>query len=346
MFRLVLLLACLLAGTAQAADEHYTRPVKAVASTLLDVPYPGGVATFPVYASADWTTPQKGITRAVIIFHGLLRNADRYYAAALQVQKAAGDEGAHAIMLAPQFLADFDIPAHNLPASTLGWRWDRWARGEPALRPAPLSGYDAIDAVLAKLADRRLFPDLTTVVVAGFSAGAQIVQRYAVVGRGEAVLAQHGIATKYVVSDPSSYLYFTPDRPDAQGRLAPFAQAAACPGWNNWHYGFAAGVPPYVQGTPEALEQAYARRDVTYLMGMADTDPHHPVLDKSCGGEAEGPQRLARGHAYFAALQQRLGTALKHRLIDVPGIAHEGGRMFTSACGLSVLFGKTGCNGL
>ena len=329
-----MLCAILLAFPA-AAQSREERPVKVVAPSFLGIPYPGGMAALPIYTSVDWTKPQPGITRAVLVFHGLLRNADVYYQGALVAQQAAGPLGASTIMVAPQFLADFDLPAHSLPPGTLGWTWDRWARGEPAQTPAPISTFSAIDAVVERLANATLFPDMKTIVVAGFSAGGQVVQRYAVVGEAEQHL-RPGIAMEYVVSDPSSYLYFNADRPEP-------AIAAACPGANDWHYGFGRGIPPYVHGTPAELEARYVRRHVTYLMGMADIDPNHVVLDKSCGGEAEGPQRFARGHNYFAALQARDGATLKHTLIDVPGIAHEGNKMFTSACGLHVLFKKEGC---
>jgi hypothetical protein len=329
---LLLLLATTLPAAAQLREEQ---AVKAVAPTFMGIAYPGGQAALPVYTSVDWTQPQPGITRAVIVFHGLLRNADSYYAGALHAQADAGPDGAHAIMVAPQFLADFDLPAHTVPPNTLAWTWDRWARGDAARTPAPISTFTAIDAVVERLANQTLFPNLKTIVVAGFSAGGQVVQRYAVIGEAEQHL-RPGIAVEYVVSDPSSYLYFTPDRPVP-------AIAATCATSNDWHYGFGRGIPPYVQGTPASLEARYIQRHVTYLMGMADTDPNHIVLDKSCAGEAEGPQRFARGHNYFAMLQARHGAALKHTLIDVPGIAHEGNKMFSTACGLHVLFGKAGC---
>ena len=325
--------ALLLLALAAAAPLREEEPVKAVAPATLAIPYPGGTATLPVYTSADWTHPLPDITRAVIVVHGLLRNADSYFAGAERARSAAGPYGATALVVAPQFLADFDIPAHALPPTTLGWPWDRWARGEPARTPAPISTFTALDAVLAHLADPTLFPHLQTIVVAGFSAGGQVVQRYAVVGNPQ---LRPGLAIEYVVSDPSSYLYFTPDRPDP-------AIAATCPRFNDWHYGFAAGMPPYVQGTPASLEARYVTRHVTYLMGTADTDPNHPVLDRSCAGEAEGPQRFARGHAYFAMLQSRHPAGLNQTLIDVPGIAHQGNKMFISACGLHALFGKPGC---
>ncbi len=335
MIRLALTLLLVAVTFPAAAQLREQEPVKAVAPGFIGIAYPGGTAALPVYTSLDWTQPQPGVTRGVIVIHGLLRNADSYFAGAVRAQAAAGPDGVPAIMVAPQFLADFDLPAHNVPAGTLGWNWDRWARGAPALTPAPISTFTGIDAVVERLANPVLFPNLKTIVVAGFSAGGQVVQRYAVVGQAEQRV-RPGVAVEYVVSDPSSYLYFTPERPEP-------AIAATCATFNDWHYGFGRGIPPYVVGTAEALEARYINRHVTYLMGMADTDPNHVVLDKSCAGEAEGPQRFARGHNYWAWLQARHGAALKQTLIDVPGIAHEGNKMFNTACGLHVLFGRAGC---
>ena len=54
------------------------------------------------------------------------------------------------------------------------------------------------------LADRSRQPNLRTVVLAGFSGGGQLVQRYAAVGRVGDTLANRGIALRYVVGSPSS----------------------------------------------------------------------------------------------------------------------------------------------
>jgi hypothetical protein len=91
------------------------------------------------------------------------------------------------------------------------------------------------------------------------------------------------------------------------------------------------------------MERAYAGREVIYPLGTEDTDPNHLALDKSCMAEAQGPNRYARGHAYFSALQDRFGPALHQTLHDVPGIGHNGDRMLTSPCGLAALFDAPGC---
>jgi hypothetical protein len=58
------------------------------------------------------------------------------------------------------------------------------------------------------------------------------------------------------------------------------------------------------------------------------------------------PQTTLRGTNYFAYLKTRYRDGFAHRLALVPGVAHQGRRMFTSACGLAALFDHPGCPGL
>lgn len=325
----------LAANSAWAADEAAPnhRPVKAVAPERLAV---GSQGSLPLYVSRDWGTPLPDVTRAVLVLHGRLRDADVYYRSALTAQGAAGEAGRAAIMVVPQFLAGIDIDAYHLPADTLRWTLEGWEGGDPAVGPTPASSFDALDAILARLADRRIFPNLTQVVVAGHSGGAQVVQRYAVAGRGEAGLAALGIAVRYVVANPSSYAYFSAERP-----LPP--APGACPRFDDWKYGMQ-DRPAYLSAaTPAALEQGYVARRVVYLLGTLDTNPNHPALDKSCMAETQGPYRYARGHSYFATMQARDAGTPNHTLRDVAGVGHDGDKMLTSSCGLAALFDLPGC---
>jgi pimeloyl-ACP methyl ester carboxylesterase len=314
-----------------------------VAGQHLAVTAPAGSGALALYASQDWAKPLPAVTRAVITIHGVLRNADVYKKSAEQALAASGLDPATVLLVEPQFLDAADAKAFSLSAETLRWSHTGWEGGEAALGPAPISSYAALDAILARLADRRLFPALKTVVVAGHSGGGQVVQRYAVATQGEAALLQRGVKLRYVVANPSSYAYFSPDRP-AGDVFTPF-DAVACPDFDHWKYGMTAR-PPYLAGpTPAQLEANYAARDVVYLLGTADTDPNHPALDKSCMGEAQGPYRYARGQAYFRYLKARHPTGLAHRLLQVPGVGHDGERMLTSACGLAALYDRPGCSG-
>jgi hypothetical protein len=66
---------------------------------------------------------------------------------------------------------------------------------------------------------------LAQVVVAGFSAGAQLVQRYAWATAYGTPSSSPRV--KFVVSDPSTYLYFDDRRADVSCRYGPGRQSGA-----------------------------------------------------------------------------------------------------------------------
>ena len=320
----------------ETAPNH--RPVKAVGDQRLVVRTAAGEGVLPLYASLPLSddAPQPDIERAVLVFHGRLRDADVYWRTAQKALAAVSAQAPHTLLVVPQFLAQLDVDAHGLPADTLRWSLEGWEGGEPARGPARISSFEAIDAVLALLADKKRFPHLAQVVVAGHSGGGQVVQRYAVVGQGEARLAAAGVKLRYVVANPSSYLYFSAERPQPDGGFKALP-AATCAGYDDWKYGWNDAPAYATQMSPQAYEDRYVTRDVVTLLGGLDVDPQHPALDRSCAGEAQGPYRLARGRSYSAYLRMR-HPDLAQPVHEVPGVGHDGDRMLGSACGLAALF--------
>ncbi|HEX7689177.1 MAG TPA: alpha/beta hydrolase, partial [Burkholderiaceae bacterium] len=90
-------------------------------------------------------------------------------------------------------------------------------------------------------------------------------------------------------------------------------------------------------------ERAYAALDVVTLLGTADVDPDHPMLDHGCAAEAQGATRFERGHDFVAALEADTGPGFAQAVFDVPGVGHTSHGMFTSTCGVAVLFGVGTC---
>lgn len=322
-----------------AANSALAAPDKGVAR-IVDDRLPIGTAQAALELSTDWTRPHPEIRRALVIVHGRLRNAATYFRSGETATQAAG-ASADTLVIAPQFLNEDDVKRHQLPNALLRWQGNDWMGGEPALGPRPLSSFAVFDALLARLADRQLLPNLQEVVIAGHSGGGQVVQRYAVLEQGEGPLAGSGIRLRFVVANPSSYAYFDANRPAAQGQFGPFVGAATCPDFDTWKYGMQK-LPAYAAGRDAAtLERHYVGLDLTYLLGAQDTDPNHPALDKSCAAEAQGPYRLARGLNYYHYLQGR-HPGLSQRLVEVPGVGHNGDAIFTSSAGRQVLFGRGG----
>jgi len=341
-----------------AADEvaPHRRPVKTIAPERLIVKTAQGEALVPMFVSRDWKVAQPGVKRAVIVVHGRLRNADAYFATAQTVAAAAGDAGKDALIIAPQFLATADFARHDLPPKHARWGAETWLGGEPAKAPFGISSFEVFDTLVARLADRKLFPNLERIVIVGHSGGAQVVQRYAVVGRAEEMISAAGLVAtpdsadapvvgnsirmRYVVANPSSYLYMDDTRPLPTERCSQF---------NRWRYGFVDPALYARADRPDNYEKRYLARRVIYLNGGADNDPNHSALDKSCMAETQGGNRLARGAAYFAHLQKRStqrSLPLHHVRIEVPGIAHDPKGMFGSKCGLAALFDTPGCDAL
>ena len=344
-----------IANVAVAADETapHRRPVKVIAPERIKIKTAFGESVIPAYTSCNIDKPNATIKRAVIVVHGRLRDADKYFDLATRAANAS-NASSDTVIIAPQFLSTADAARHNLEPVFARWNMEAWLGGENAKGPFPLSSFEVIDAIVAKLADRSHFPNLERIVIAAHSGGAQIIQRYAVVGRADQVLAKAGLQpyadgmeastakstamrVRYVVANPSSYLYFDATRPRPNDRCAEV---------DRWRYGVNEPVA-YVQGDMKGIEQRYLTRRVIYMLGGADVDPNHSALDKTCMAEAQGLNRLERGNAYFAHVTKRAKTqniTLRHTRIEVPSIGHDADLMFNSVCGKAALFDAPGCD--
>jgi len=320
-------------------------PVTAVASKGFQISTAQGSGVVPFLISLDWSKPQPKISRAVIIFHGKGRDVEGYYRTLMEAADDAGSAGRETAFIAPQFLDEEDISAHHLAAEILRWHGTAWEAGEAAVAPFPVSTFEIVDALLSRLGDRGVFPNLKNVVLAGHSGGGQLVQRYAVVGREAGTLSKAGVHVRFVIANPSSYLYFSDERPTANGGFAPFKNEA-CRDFNRWKYG-TIGAPEYVKINADnswaVMEAAYAQRDVIYLLGTADTDPREKDLDISCSAEAQGAMRFARGQAYYSYLRGRNHGTWNQHLWFAPGVAHSSHKMFTSGCGVRAVFDTGSC---
>jgi hypothetical protein len=332
------LLSVLMIASSLASAADREAPVRRLAKQAYTIRTAQGEVSVPVEISVNLNAIHPEITQAVIVFHGKGRNVEGYYSALERAAHEAGHASDHTLLWAPQFLREEDAEAHHLPKQFLRWHAGSWTAGEPASGPLPLSTFDVIDAMLATLANRMRFPNLTTVVMIGHSGGGQLLNRYAIVGKSAITMV--GIHLRFVIANPSSYFYFSDDRPQRDGSFVPFNDAT-CRKFNHWRYG-PINAPAYVSATsPEGwreYEQNYIKADVIYLMGTDDTDPEQADLDTSCAGEAEGPERLERGKSYFRYLQSRHPRDFGQQLWFVRGVAHVGSRMVESPCAIAAIF--------
>lgn len=327
----------LMAGAGMA-----TAPAWAQKAVTFDVRTVLGSGTIPVHAwpsAAGDTLNHVGLPqpfkRVVIVVHDVRRTAADHLANLRAAWKGAGDD---VLLIAPQF----SRPGSGVRGASLTWAGETWVDGGAASGSASLSSFDVLDTLLLALADTTQFPALQDIVIAGFSAGGEMVQRYAVVGAVFDAIERQGIRLRWVVGNPGSLLYLDDRRP-GKGGYAP-ARAAACPDANRWKYGFDKPVPYVAARDALTMRADYTLRDVVFVLGSADTNALHPLLDKSCAAQLQGEHRYDRARQYLGYMKHREPERLAHRWGVAPGAGHHDGQVFGSACGKAALFDTPGCS--
>lgn len=272
---------------------------------------------------------------AIVAMHGHPRDANRTFDATLQAARNAGAMG-DTLVIAPVFQVAANRSAKcNAPGTPdpqdgdLLWTCSSWLDGERATNGAQPTSFAAMDALIAELA--RRWPSLQGITLAGFSAGAQMVQHY--IGFAHPP-AERSLTLRYVVSDPGTWLYFDAYRPEAAG--------ADCIGVNRWKYG-TDGLPAELGSSAAQARSRYAAADIRYLEaeldGANNPGTAYRLLDKSCGAMAQGPFRLQRGQAYAEYDRKMLAPEKNRQVTVVPGCAHDVACVFPSDAARNALFG-------
>lgn len=114
-------------------------------------------------------------------------------------------------------------------------------------------------------------------MIAGFSAGAQFTQRYA-----WATEQGNDGSVRFIVSNPSSYLYFTPERPAeacrelksvAHENCSVFEVPNSCRSYNRYKHGLEridADNAYLLNAAKRDFVENYAAKEVLYLLGAGD----------------------------------------------------------------------------
>src|SRR5581483_10157068 len=178
-----------------------------------------GGARSLVYRTRSLDERNDNIRRALIMVHGANRNADHYFSTAVAAAFLAGAlEDTMAI--SPRLASAAGNCHDTLAPNEVSWSCtgDSWRSGGAAASHPDLTSFDFVDQILRKLADKRVFPNLRAIVVAGHSAGGQFVARYQMANRVHDTL---GVPVSYVVANPSSYAWPDATRPQATADGAP-----------------------------------------------------------------------------------------------------------------------------
>lgn len=325
-----------------------------------DFVLPGGAGRMRYYHSA---LPAEAPHSALLVMHGHPRDANRSFDAGLLAARRAG-RLSDTLVVAPIYQVPDaqakDCRTSGVPAAQPGeavWTCSSWLAGEPSLNEPAIGAFAALDALVVNLV--RHWPRLRTITLAGFSAGAQMLQH----DIGFAADPPTGVALRYVIADPGSWLYFGPERPRPQraGQAADWSECgaagsfpgdctftferprnmAACPAYDAWKLGVQS-LPTILGRDAAAARTRYAAAEINVLVGALDSSDakgtFYPILDKSCGAMLQGPYRLQRGVAYAAYDDAVLQPQRPRSFVVVPGCAHDVSCVLPSAEARPLLF--------
>jgi pimeloyl-ACP methyl ester carboxylesterase len=280
--------------------------------------------------------PDTDVRRLLIMIHGTGGDACGYAAVGVEAAQLAG-ELHDTLVVVPRFITHDDPAAEHEPDrlywTTGGWKPGANSRDTPHARPWRMSSFAVVDDLVRTSA--AVLPNLEDTVIAGHSAGGQFANRYAASTRvaGDA---------RFVVANPSSYLYLDARRFDGNRFVVPHEEILdACPDYDTYRYGMN-GLYAYLRAVgPERLHAQFGDREVAYLLGENDNNPAATALDTRCAARIQGEHRLERGQRYHASLAHLYDASIhdRHTLTTVPGAGHGARSTYTSPKGRAVLFG-------
>lgn len=312
----------------------------------------GGPARGMVYSSFTLDSQNPAVTRALILVHGTRRNADHYFETATAAAFLAGALG-NTVVISPYFAADTD----RVEPNEVLWpnRGDSWRSGGLSVSHPALSAFDFMDAIVRRLADKKNFPNLTKIVIAGHSAGGQFVNRYEMANKIHGTLT--GTSMSYVVANPSTYAWPVALRPLPVGNAdsttankeplgpngtkvnAEFTywpvDITKLPTYNNWPAGLQSRTGYTALISDAQLTKQLVERPTTYLFGQVDVLPLGG-FDSSPSAMAQGPTRRARGEAFVKFITDSLGAKPNVMIVDECG--HNDRCVFTTNEVFPVIF--------
>ncbi len=319
--------------------------VAVVGSDKFELTIDDHLLKIPYFSTHDLVTGDDLVERVVISLHGNNRNADEYFDNLAMIAEANEVDMSTTMIVAPQFLTEDDIDAFDLDDEHLYWTSGGWKSGSLSRdedsnpRPERIASYAVLDSLLYRLGE--IYPNLIAVVFTGHSAGGQVSNRWAATSpMVDQVCSQFNVNTRFVVANPSSYLYLDGRRKVA-GSLANFIiPATSCSDYNEWKYGLEDLFSYPSNSGATAIREMMSRREVVYLLGEEDNNPNSSSLDVSCEADFQGAHRLERGEIYFQYLQLYYGNEIleNQQKVIVPDAGHNNFDMYSSDVGVFHLF--------
>ena len=332
MKRLILLFFCL-GELLKAEPTRYYHPV----------PLPEHPGAFiPAFVSAPAGESPGNIRNTLIVFHGRGYESSYTYDTVYKKLSSLGLEK-EIFLMAPQFFSKEKGIENPWIPGLLVWTNDWWRYGSAAsgfmgsdsrLVQADVSSFRVVDKIIADL-EKQNSGTIQNLVLFGFSAGGQFVQRYSLYGAGNESSGS-GVKITYIVSSPASYMYVNANRP---GNDKPFSASMKKNGNSSieeideFPYGMSnidgldsqgRTICRYFFDTKANRRQVLERfpqREVYYFVGAKDL--RQSGFDATPPAMAQGSSRVERAKNFYRNLQEIYGESLKHKLHIIEDADHN-----------------------
>lgn len=313
----------LLQGTS-LGDEEYCAKAEPRCEARLELT----AGAFSFYRSHSLELKNDRLEQLILVLHGTLRNANDYFESMGKATALAGKADS-TLIVAPQIRIDED----PREPGDLFWDESGWKEGAPSLNgeTGGVSSFEILDALVERALETGRFANLRRVVITGHSAGGQVVARY-MLGT-HLPEKQSGVNFRFIVSNPSSYMYLNESRGGAEGGFE--IPESECHSYDDYRYG-TRNLNAYMEKSGKArLLENVRRRDITLLIGEKDTELE--LLDVGCEAMHQGANRRERAERFFDHVNHFFSPAAVAFQL-VLGVGHDQEKMYQSNEGLSVLF--------
>lgn len=288
----------------------------------------------------------ENITHLIIAIHASGHSTYSVYSDCMELLKKHKKQKNDIIIVAPQFLMNKHV-VENTEENLLYWNVSPFYGSSISTTKSfegdlRISAYHVLEDIIADFCEKKNFPNINRITILGHSAGGQLVNRFAASNTVEFDKARpQNIEIKYVIMNPSSYVYMSPKR-SVDWSVKRFTvpseeEIAKNPGYDNYSYGLNALYSFHRRKglSREKIRELYPQRKVVYLLGKADC-----VQDGSMSTHPsammEGRNRLERGRIYYGHLIDEFGPEIKknQKLKIAKGVGHNGRGMILSSPGV------------
>ena len=215
--------------------------------------------------------------------------------------------------------------------------WDTqkhdWRRGASSLGDRGVSSYAVIDRIFELLADRARYPKLKHILLCGFSAGGQVVNRYVAVGK---LVPKKHLDYSFAVGAPSSYLYIDGRRIAPDGSFA--VPEPPPPDLEAWHDGLQGRCAYAADLSEKEILANLASRPTLFMCGVEDVKPRGLVVTP--GAMTQGENRYKRFLNYQKYIALYPEWAKQCRFVGVPGFGHQWSKVFSAPEFVKFVYGE------